>query len=695
MNRLAKETSPYLLQHAYNPVDWYPWGTEALQRARVEDKPILLSIGYAACHWCHVMEHESFEDKATAQLMNEHFICIKVDREERPDLDEIYMKAVQAMTRHGGWPMTVFLTPDLEPFFGGTYFPSVDRHGLPSFQRVLMGVANAWKDNRLEITQSSRELAQHLRLIRPVDQKAQELDHSIIESAVNRLFDFVDNQWGGLGGAPKFPNPLSLELAMRVASPSSPYNTSLKQAAQNFVTTTLDKMSCGGMHDQIAGGFARYSVDREWLIPHFEKMLYDNALLSRVYLHGAVLTGKQWWKEVAKNCLDFMLQELKSPEGAFYSSLDADSEGMEGKFYAWTPSQITAILKGEADFACSIYGITDSGNFEHNLSIPHLTALPEELAAINNLSIEDFSRRLNAIRNKLRQARNLRVPPGRDEKVLTSWNALAISSFVEGYKVLKDKRYHQAAVDAARFLLSTLQTKGRLLRVWAKGIARLNGYLDDYVFLIQALLDLSTVDFDPSWLAHASNLADRVLEHFMDAENGEFFYTSNDHEKLLFRPKNFFDGSIPSGTSVATMSFLRLARLTSQDHYRKVAESVLRLYAPLMVKVPDQFANLLCALDFYLAPPVELVLSADPTDTIWHALFEIISQFYLPNCISLLHNYQIEKSISPLTAERKGINGQPTVYICHNYTCQDPITSASILQEKLAGIAGLPIRILQ
>ena len=456
-NRLVNETSTYLLQHAYNPVDWYAWGPEALERSKSEDKPILLSIGYAACHWCHVMEHESFEDHDTAEFMNEHFVNIKVDREERTDLDEIYMKAVQMMTGHGGLPMTVFLTPELKPFFGGTYFPPEDRHGLPGFKRLLQALHNAWQNQREEIAESSEELVAHLRSFNELGTAdgAGTIDYSIIDEGMGKLLKHFDDKWGGFGGAPKFPHTFSIDLAMHCASPAYKGKDHRKECLE-LVTTTLDRMAYGGIQDQIGGGFARYSVDRHWLVPHFEKMLYDNALLCQTYLNGFVLTGREYWADVAVGIMEFVLRELRTEGGAFYSSLDADSEGEEGKFYVWSKNEIIETLgKDDGKFFCDVYGVSKEGNFEHHTNVLHLSATPEELAAKNELTEEAFWKKLEPLKKSLMEAREKRVRPGRDEKVLTSWNSLMISALVEGYRVLQEERYLVAAQEAATFISIT------------------------------------------------------------------------------------------------------------------------------------------------------------------------------------------------------------------------------------------------
>lgn len=687
-NRLIDETSTYLLQHAYNPVDWYTWGPEAIAKARDENKPILLSIGYAACHWCHVMEHESFEDDATASIMNEHFVNIKVDREERTDLDEIYMKAVQMMTGHGGWPMTVFLTPELKPFFGGTYFPPEDRHGLPGFKRLLLGIADAWENQRDELNDSSDQITAHLKQldeILPAQQSPDELTPALLEEAVERLLRIFDHTWGGFGNAPKFPHTFSLSLAMRATSPVSAIKESTKEGALELITTTLNKMAYGGIHDQIGGGFARYSVDRRWLIPHFEKMLYDNALLCQVYLEGYLLTKDTYWSDVARGILQFALRELKTDDGAFYSSLDADSEGEEGKFYVWKKEEIESLLGADAEFFCNVYGVTNNGNFEHSTNALNLSRSPKDSAQKYNLTIEEFWKKIAPMREKLMTQRSKRIRPQRDEKVLTSWNSLMISALVDGYKVLKDKSYLTAATDAARFILKNLTDNQRLLRTWGQGKAKLKGYLDDYAYFVEALLDLSEVDFEPLWFEQAQKLAGIMIEQFWDESNGGFFYTSNDHEELVTRPKSHYDGSIPSGTSVAVFDLLRLAKLTDNDDYLRKAEAVMKIYASFTARVPDQFANLLCAIDFYLSKPVEIAVIADNTTE--HAeenseLALAVHGNYLPNKVVLLWDNRT-KGTSPLLKGRGTTGGKPTAYVCQNFRCESPTTSPAELGKKI------------
>jgi uncharacterized protein len=706
-NRLIDETSTYLQQHAYNPVNWYPWGAEAIGKAKAEDKPILLSIGYAACHWCHVMAHESFEDAATAQIMNEYFVNIKVDREERTDLDEIYMKAVQMMSGHGGWPMTVVLTPEMKPFFGGTYFPPEDKHGLPGFKKLLKALADAWKEQRDDITESSNELTVHLKAmdkVAPQPDAAAQISQETIEQALLKLLPSFDQRWGGFGNAPKFPHTFSLSLAMRYLGHGKSKN--VRTQCTELIQTTLDRMAYGGIQDHIAGGFSRYSVDRQWLIPHFEKMLYDNALLAQVYLDGWLLLRRDYWQKVARGIFEFVLTELRTEGGGFYSSLDADSEGEEGKFYGWTEQELKAeLLPPEYSFVTEVFGISQKGNFEHGTNVFHLDRSPEESAKVEKLTEGQFWTTWEPIRLKLLSIRNKRVRPGRDEKVLTSWNSLMINALVSGYRVLGDDDYLEAAKAAANFIFENLMPDGRLLRTWGRGHAKINGYLDDYAFFVEALIEMASVDDDPKWLVNAIRLTDEMLEKFWDEREGGLFYTANDHEELVTRPKSFYDGSIPSGSSVATQCLLKLAKLSGKENYQKKAEQLLELYAPYSARHPDQFANLLCAMDFHLDNGPEIVCLENGSDKFYpdtareHVLK--INDKYIPNKVVLIDSItsgaessrlaialKQELSVtSPLLTGRDLQEGKPTVYICRNFSCDKPITNMNEVESKVTELA--------
>jgi uncharacterized protein YyaL (SSP411 family) len=648
-NRLADETSPYLLQHKDNPVDWYPWGEEALARARDEDKPILLSIGYSACHWCHVMERESFEDPETAALMNERFVAIKLDREERPDLDAIYMEACQAMTGHGGWPLNVFLTPEQVPFYAGTYFPPDDRGGMPSWRRVLRGVANAWDENRAQIREGGERIAQRLgggAALRPSDG---ELDPRALDAAVEELRGAYDPVHGGFGGAPKFPPASAIELLLR-------------RGETEMTQKTLRAMASGGMYDQVGGGFARYSVDERWLVPHFEKMLYDNALLARAYLHGWQVTGDDLFREVAERTLDWMLREMRGPEGGFYSALDADSEGVEGKFYVWTVDELRELLGDDADAAIAYYGATEAGNFEGRNILTRGDDPPE---------------RLEPIRERLYEARARRVWPGLDDKRLTAWNALAIAALADAGAVLERRDYLEAAVACAEFVERDLRdADGRLLRTYKDGTAKLNAYLEDHAFQVEALLTLYEASFDPRWFGAARATADAMVERFADDERGGFFETSSDHERLVARRKDLEDHPIPAGNSSAAYGLMRLAALTGEHEYERRALGVLRLLHGIAPKHPHAFAHMLQALDFHLGSVREVALVGDDL----RPLERVVRARFRPHIVLA---GGAEDGV-PLLAGREPVGGRAAAYVCERFACQRPVTEPAELEALLA-----------
>ena len=639
-NRLADETSPYLLQHKDNPVDWHPWGEEALERARREDLPLLVSIGYSACHWCHVMERESFEDPQTAALMNDNFVCVKVDREERPDVDAIYMEACQAMTGHGGWPLNVFLTPEQVPFFAGTYFPPEPRHGMPDWRRVLAAVTEAWDQRRDEIRDGSDRIVQRLQggaLLRPSDR---EFDAAALDEAVQNAAAQYDPVFGGFGGAPKFPPTSLIEFLLR-------------RGETEMTGSTLTAMASGGMYDQIGGGFARYSVDARWLVPHFEKMLYDNALLARAYLHGWQVTGNELFRRVAEETLDWALREMRAPEGGFYSALDADSEGEEGKFYVWSLDELPPE-------AAEYFGATAEGNFEgRNI----LTRGREEPA------------NLDQIRAQLYETRSQRVWPGLDDKRLASWNALMISALAEAGAVLERQDYLDAARDAAAFVLGEMRDEdGRLMRTWKDGRARLNAYLEDHAYLVEALITLYEAAFEPRWFAAARELADTMIERFEDPAGGGFFETSADHERLIARRKDLEDNPIPAGNSSAAYGLLRLAALTGEHEYERRAVGVLRLLHELAPQHPQAFAHLLQALDFHLAPVKEVALAGDDI----RPLERVVRSEFRPHLVLAGG----EPDGVPLLEGREPVDGQPAAYVCERFACLRPVTEP----DELAGL---------
>jgi uncharacterized protein YyaL (SSP411 family) len=662
-NRLASETSPYLLQHKDNPVEWYPWGDDALARAKELDRPILLSVGYSSCHWCHVMEHESFEDEETAAYMNEHFVPIKVDREERPDVDSIYMEAVQGMTGHGGWPLTAFCDTDGVPFYGGTYFPPEARQGMPSFRMVMEAVAESWRTQREKIADAAGKIRAQLGAVGKVEPAANGLHRGVVEAAVSKLRAAADMEHGGFGGPPKFPPASVLEL-MLTAGETGP------------VEVTLDAMAQGGLNDQIGGGFARYSVDGIWLVPHFEKMLYDNALLARAYLHGYQALGHERWRETCERTLDWALREMRGAEGGFYSALDADSEGVEGKFYVWTPEEVRSVLAeaGLAEAAAPLiayYGITEGGNFEGK-NIPNL---------IGRLGAEP-PERLDEARAALYETRAQRIWPGLDDKRLASWNALMIAALADAGAVLERDDYLDAARSAASFVWERMRDpEGRLLRTWKDGEGKLNAYLEDHAYLLEALLTLYEATFEVRWFDAARETADRMIARFADPERGGFFTTSSDHEQLIARRKDVDDHPIPSGNSAAAYGLLRLAALTGERAYAEHAESVFRLFARVAANHPQAVAHLLRAIDFHLSPvkEVALVAPADPDGL--GELASVVRSSFRPH---LVLAGGAEGSERPeLMRDRTAVEGRPAAYVCEHFACRAPVTGAGELATAL------------
>jgi uncharacterized protein len=673
-NALINETSPYLLQHAHNPVHWYPWGEEALAKAEREDTPILLSIGYSACHWCHVMEHESFEDEEIAQLMNENFINIKVDREERPDLDSIYMTAVQLMTGRGGWPMTVFLTPDRAPFYCGTYFPPEDRHGMPSFRRVLLSVAQTYKEKRSMIRDTAETITAELQKSHILKDARGGLDVEILDRAASAFAADFDTRYGGFGQAPKFPPSMALTFLMRSCHRKG------GRAFLDIVNRTLERMACGGIYDQIGGGFHRYSVDAQWLVPHFEKMLYDNALLSRTYLDAFLLTQNDLYRRICRETLDYVAREMTSPEGGFYSSQDADSEGKEGAFFLWTPGEVQSIL-GEEESAlfCRYYGITEEGNFEGN-NILHVPNSIETVVRLNNIAEERFCEIIQRGRQKLFNVREKRVKPGRDEKVLTAWNGLMLRSFAEASNSLESDRYRLLAVQNAEFLLSKLRRNGRLLRSYKDGQAKLNAYQEDYACLIDGLLSLYEATFHLRWIREAEELTDQMVQRFWDPQGGAFYFTSEDHESLIHRPKDFYDNATPAGNSVAAGALLRLWKLTGNSRWSRYAVAILENVAGLMPKLPSAFPHLLCALDFFLGTAKEIAIIGDPQDEDTKNLLHEVFHAYWPNRVLACG---MEGGLF-LLENKPRIEGLATAYVCENFTCALPVTSPADLRKKIS-----------
>jgi uncharacterized protein YyaL (SSP411 family) len=670
-NRLVDETSPYLLQHAGNPVDWYPWGDEALQKAVDEDKPIFLSIGYSACHWCHVMAHESFEDELVAAILHERFVSIKVDREERPDLDRIYMAAVQAMTGSGGWPMSVFLTPEGHPFYGGTYFPPSQRYGMPSFTQVLEAIVAGWKDRRDELVASGQKLVDAIRRQGQADaqlaSRHRELSQDTLSSAFRALQQSFDKVNGGWGQAPKFPQPMALEFLLRYHHSTGNTN------ALEMVTQTLEAMGRGGMYDQLGGGFHRYSVDDRWLTPHFERMLYDNAQLARVYLHAWQVTGNEFFRTITEEILDYIVREMTDPGGGFCSTQDADSEGEEGKFFVWTPNEIYDVLGDAPDFEGTgadgfihAYGVSSAGNFEGRNILEFVGDMDQRPT-------------LAEARRRLFEAREKRVHPGRDEKVLTSWNGLMLAAFAEAARALDRDDYRLVAEHNAEFLLRELrQENGRLLRTWKAGEAKLNGYLEDYSYLIEGLLELYQTTFDPRWFVAAQELAETMIAHFQAPEGG-FFDTSDDHETLITRPRDLQDNATPSGNAIAVTALLKLAGFTNDLRYVDIAHQALVQMQPIMSQYPLGFGQWLQALSYALSQPREIAIIGDPEAADSQALLNVVRGGYRPFQVVALGTPNSQPSAIPLLQDRGLADGQAAGYVCREFACEAPATEAEEL----------------
>ena len=656
-NRLAKATSPYLLQHADNPVDWYEWGAEALERARREDKPILLSVGYAACHWCHVMAHESFEDEETARLMNECFVNIKVDREERPDVDAIYMDAVQAMSGHGGWPMTVFLAPDGRPFYAGTYFPPEDRHGMPSFRRILDAIAEAWRDERDKVTLQGEKVIEAISRQAPASDEP--LTEQVLRDAHEGIRQAFDPEWGGFGPAPKFPQPMTLEFLLRC-------DLRGWEGALEMVTTTLDRMARGGMYDQVGGGFHRYSTDRTWLVPHFEKMLYDNAQLARLYTHAWQVTGDEGFARIARETLDYLLREMRHPDGGFFSAQDADSEGEEGTFFVWTWNELVEVA---GEDAADALGATPDGNWEGR----------------NILWRPDPKWRVDGeARQRLFERRELRPKPMTDDKVLAAWNGLAISALAVTGRALGVSKYVDAAASAADFVLSALRRDdGRLLRAWRDGRTSGPAYLDDYALMAAGLLDLYETTFEVRWFEEARSLADELIRLFHDKQG--FFQTGSDAERLVIRPKELFDNAVPAGNSVAAEVLQRLALFTGEAEYEGHTVSALRAVRDLLTRAPTGFGHALGAVDLYVSASREIAIAGDPDEKETRALIEEVWRRYLPNAVlaAIRPGDDAAARTIPLLEGRGPVDGKAAAYVCERFVCQRPVTEPDELAAAL------------
>jgi uncharacterized protein YyaL (SSP411 family) len=683
-NRLINETSPYLLQHAHNPVDWYPWGQEAFERAKKENKPVFLSIGYSTCHWCHVMERESFENEHIAGIMNQYFICIKVDREHRPDVDGIYMNAVQMMTGSGGWPLSVFLTPEGKPFYGGTYFPPKDIYGQPGFERVLLSIADAWKNKRQELVESSNKISEVLtRLTGPAEKET--LSADMLQAGFDYFRATFDAVNGGFGPAPKFPQPTNLSMLL-----SYWHRTNDTQALQ-MVEKTLDAMAKGGIYDHIGGGIHRYATDGRWLVPHFEKMLYDQALVSKVYLQAYQATGNKKYAATAREIFDYVLRDMTDSDGGFYSAEDADSEGKEGVFYVWDPKQIKSILdKDEAEIFAAYYSVTEKGNFEDNKTILNIeipmTQLEEKFRK-DHTTIMDV---LSNARSKIFNERAKRIRPHRDDKIITAWNGLMISSMAYGGVILQEEKYVRAAEQAAKFTLNTLHKKGRLMRYYRQGRAVELAFLDDYAFTIMGLLDLYGASFETKWLIDAKMLTEEMIKLFADNEQGRFFLTGKDSEKLIARIKPSTDGVIPSGNSAAVFALLKLGKLTMNKHFTEQGVKVLESFSQQLKQSSGYSSEMLTALSFLLGPTQEIVIAgnADAADT--QQMLKLIRNKFLPNAVILLHKQEkpdsaLDKTI-PFIKNLTAIEGKATTYVCENYACNRPVNNIDDLDKMLSDI---------
>ena len=690
-NRLIHATSPYLLQHAHNPVDWYEWGPEALEKAKKEDKPIFLSIGYSACHWCHVMERESFEDEETATLMNERFICIKVDREERPDLDDIYMSATQAFTRSGGWPMSVWLTPDQRPFYAGTYFPPESRPGRPGFKDVLSYLSRVWHEEREKALQQAEALTEAVRQLTRVEPGDEVVPYDIVMRATEFLSRAFDPVKGGItgGGTNKFPPSMAMDLMLRRYHASLDDDKGPDTKLLELVELTLDKMAYGGIYDHLGGGIARYSTDADWLVPHFEKMLYDQALVSDIYQKAYQLTKKPLYGRVAREIFDYVIDDLQSPDGGFYSTRDADSEGEEGKFYIWSRKEVVAVLgESEAALFCDYYDVSETGNWEgHNiLNVPRS---PETVAKLNKISVEELESRVAASRKRLFDVRKKRVMPHLDDKILSGWNGLMIASMAKGYRIFEEPRYRDAAVKAAEFVLTRMRdSEGRLLRTYRGGKTHTLGYLDDYAFMTEALLNLYETTFEMKWLEQAEQLNAQLMKHYRDEKEGAYFFTSDEAEKVLVRAKDANDSAIPSGNSVQLMNLQRLAILLGRKDLTEEAEKLMRAFSKKMSKQPFSSERLLSGIDFFHRRPKEMAFvspsgDVSPADGLINAAW----QHYVPNAVFALltaaDNAETVTKRVPLLVGKTPLDGKPSVYVCENYTCKAPTTEAKVMLEQI------------
>ena len=676
-NRLANETSPYLRQHADNPVDWYPWGAEALERARREDRPILLSVGYAACHWCHVMEHESFEDEATARLMNERFVNVKVDREERPDLDAIYMSAVQAMTGHGGWPMTVFLTPEGVPFYGGTYFPPEDRHGMPSFTRLLHAVSDAYANRRTDVEQTAEQFRRIYEATGEAARSTGPLTPQLLDRGYRGIAQRYDVRNGGFEGAPKFPQAMALDYLV------THWRRTGTEYALEMALHSFRRMARGGIYDQVGGGFHRYAVDAVWLVPHFEKMLYDNALLARAGTHLVQATGDAEVRRVVEETIEWVAREMTAPNGGFYSTLDADSEGHEGKFYVWSLEELETLLGADAPLVASYFGASLPGNFEGK-NILHVPAEPGVVAARAGVAPEHLQAVISRAKRTLYEARAKRVWPGLDDKILAGWNGLMLRAVAEAARALGRDDFRTLALRNGEFLFAELVRGGRVMRVHKGGVTKIGGFLEDHAALGLGALALWELTFDRRWLDRAREIADGIVARFWDDGSGMFFDTPRDHEALVTRPREVTDNAVPSGTSLTADLLLRLAEVLHDEDYRRRAIWVLETLAEPMARYAPAFGHLLGVADMAIQGAVEVALIGDPASTDFQELAAAVSQRFVPGLV-LAGGRPGEAGDVGLLHDRPMRDGRATAYVCRQYACEEPVTDPAALSDQLEG----------
>jgi len=682
-NRLINEKSPYLLQHARNPVNWYPWGEEVFQKAKEEDKPVFLSIGYATCHWCHVMAHESFEDEEVARILNKNYIAIKVDREERPDIDKIYMSVCQALTGRGGWPLTILMTPEGKPFFAGTYFPKTARMGMPGLIDILNQIAAMWEKDRARILKTGQEITNAIQPGSDPDSPAHVVSVDTLKKGYSQLASRFDPKWGGFGTAPKFPTPHQLTFLLRW------HRRSADPQPLKMVEKSLDAMRHGGIYDQIGSGFHRYSVDEQWLVPHFEKMLYDQAMLAMAYIEVYQATGKARFGKVAREIFAYVLRDMTAPEGGFYCAEDADSEGREGQFYVWTPEEIKGHLGDvPGDLFCRFYDITEKGNFEEGKSIPHMPLTLEAFAQKEGIDPAKLDTALKDARARLFDIRKKRVHPLKDDKILTSWNGLMIAALAKGYQALGDEPYVDAARKAADFILKNLRTSdGRLLRRYRNGEAAYPGYLDDYAFMVWGLIELYEATFEVTYLEAAIALNREMIDIFWDKKGGGLYFTGKGNEALITKSKEIYDGALPSGNSVAALNFLRLARMTGRIDLEKKAEQLTATFSREVTAQPIGYTQLLSALEFMLGPAQEIVIAGNLSLDSTRDMVRVVHAGFLPNKVLLLHQNGPDgkrlEALSPFTKEMRPINQKSTVYVCEQYACKAPVTDAGKLERLL------------